>query len=267
MRFASPLLEGRLVRRYKRFLADVELAAGELVTAHTANPGRMLGLATPGSAVWLSHHDDPARKLKYTWQLIEVDGRLVGVNPALANRLVREAIERGAIPELAGYGSLRTEVRAGPRARTDFLLEDSARPPCWVEVKNATFLAGEAALFPDAVTERGRRHLEELAALARGGARAVLCYLVQRPEPRVVAPADAIDPAYADAFRAALAAGVEAIAYRARVGLEGIEVSERLAVAAREPTGRGRGGANARASATPAAAPPRSGRRGARVRR
>ncbi len=230
MRFPAPLVEGRLLRRYKRFLADVELPDGETVVAHTANPGRMIGLTEPGSRVFLSHHDDPKRKLKYSWQLVEVGPHLVGVNPILANTLVREAIEAEAIAELTGYAALRTEVRYGKRSRVDLLLEDATRPPCYVEVKSVTLVEGEAGLFPDAVSDRGRRHLEELSEVVRAGCRAVMCFLVQRPEPAFVAPADAIDPAYGEAFRAAQAAGVEAIAYRAAVTVRGIEVTEGLPV-------------------------------------
>ena len=230
----ADLVTGRLVRRYKRFLADVELASGEVVTAHTANPGRMIGLCAPGGVVHLTRHDDPKRKLKYTWRLVEVGGRLVGVDPNLANGLVREALDAGRIPELAGYPQLRPEVRYGQRSsRIDFLLSGDGRPPCYVEVKNVTLLEGRAGLFPDAVTARGLKHLRELEDVVREGGRGVLLFVVQRPEPAFVAPADAIDPAYGEGFRAALAAGVEALAYQAEVTTAAITLTRSLEVRAR----------------------------------
>ncbi|MGE0713446.1 MAG: DNA/RNA nuclease SfsA [Planctomycetota bacterium] len=236
MRFPRPLLPGVLLRRYKRFLADVELASGEQVTAHTANPGRMTGLVEPGRAVWLSEHDDPRRKLRYTWELLRLEEGLVGINPARANGLVEEAVAAGAIPELAGYARQRREVAYGARgSRVDLLLEDDPdqpgpRPPCYVEVKNATLREGDGALFPDAPSARGRKHLLELQDEVAAGRRAVLVFLVQRPAPLWVGPAAAVDPAYAAALREALAAGVEALAYRVEVSLEELRVRERLPV-------------------------------------
>lgn len=232
------LVEGRLLRRYKRFLADIELATGEVVTAHTANPGRMIGLTEPGSTVYLTFHDDPKRKLKYSWRLIEVTGALVGVDPNLANGLVREAIEAGRIAELTGYPELRAEVRYGQRrSRVDFLLEAPDRPPCYVEVKNVTLHEAGGGLFPDAVTARGLKHLHELEDVVREGGRAVMLFVVQRPEPAYVAPADAIDPAYGEGFRHALANGVEALAYRAEVTRSAITIVEPLPVRERALAG------------------------------
>ncbi len=229
MRFASPLIEGRLIRRYKRFLVDVKLAGGQLVTAHTANPGRMQGLMEPGSRVWLSYHDNPKRKLAYSWQLVKVGRYLVGVDPIRANALVAEAIRRGVISELSGYDSLRREVALGA-SRIDLLLERPGER-CYVEVKSVTLRMPDGlGLFPDAVSERGRKHLLELASAVTNGDRAVLCFVVQRGDVQVVAPADHIDPAYGESLRAVVAAGVEVIAYRGRVRRHGIVLRDRLPV-------------------------------------
>jgi sugar fermentation stimulation protein A len=236
VRFEGALHPGRLIRRYKRFLADVELDSGETVTAHTANPGAMTGLIEPGRRVYLSHHDVPSRKLKYSWQLVKIGRSLVGVNPALANDLAAEGIERGVVTELQGYAELKREVRfsyAGEEkpSRLDLRLEGHAsRPDAFVEVKNVSLVEGEVARFPDAKTERGRKHLRALEAVVAGGERGVLLYVVQRPEPKVVSPAEAIDPLYADALREAAAAGVEVLAYRAKVGTRELKLTERLPV-------------------------------------
>lgn len=227
MRFSSALVEGRLTRRYKRFLADVELSSGETITAHCANPGSMLGLAAPGSRVWLSRSDNPKRKLRFSWELIEVDlGRgptLVGINTSSPNAAVARAIEKDLIPELAGYGSMRREVRYGANSRIDILLEDEARPPCYVEIKNV-HLMREAGLaeFPDSVTARGAKHLRALSEMAAAGARSVMVYFVQRGDADAFSLAEDIDPAYADAFGDAMAAGVEAIAVCSALTQEGL---------------------------------------------
>lgn len=226
MRFSAPLVEGRLIRRYKRFLSDVELHTGEMVTAHCANPGSMLGLATPGSRVWLSRSDNPKRKLAFSWELIEVDlGRgatLVGINTSSPNGAVASAIQNDLIPELTGYASLRREVRYGGNSRIDILLEDEARPPCYVEIKNV-HLMREAGLaeFPDLVTVRGAKHLAALSQMAAAGARAIMVYFVQRGDADAFALAEDIDPAYAAAFRAAAASGVEALALVSSLSLGG----------------------------------------------
>lgn len=231
MRFGQTLIKGRLLRRYKRFLADVELEDGEVITAHTANPGRMIGLTEPGSTVYLSHHDKPSRKLKYSWELIRVGRNLVGINPMLANDLVAEAIAAGRVPELAGYAGQRREVKYGARgSRIDLLLSDPERPDCYVENKNVTLVDGEAALFPDAVTERGKKHLLELRDVVAAGGRGVILFVVQRPEPEYVGPADAIDPAYGEVLREVAAAGVELLAYRAKVGRREIRITDSLPV-------------------------------------
>lgn len=230
MRFAKPLLPGTLVARYKRFLADVRLDAGELVTAHCANPGSMLGLAEPGSRVWLSVRDNPARKLKLSWELVEVDlgsgPTLVGINTAHPNAVVAAAIENGRIAPLAGYAGLRREVRYGLGSRIDILLESEGRPACYVEIKNVHLMREPGlAEFPDSVTARGARHLSELAAMAEAGCRAVMVYLVQRGDAERLALARDIDPAYGAAFDSARLAGVEALAYGCEVTTQGIALS------------------------------------------
>lgn len=232
MRFPDPLIRGRLVRRYKRFLSDVELATGEQVVAHCANPGSMLGLAEPGAEVWLSRARNPARKLKYSWELVAAGGGLVGINTGHPNAIVAEALAEGRIPELTGYRGLRREVRYGRNSRIDLLLEQTGRPPCYVEVKNVTLKRGaEAAEFPDAVTKRGAKHLAELAGMARSGARAVMFFLVQRGDCRRLEIAGDIDPDYRAAFAAARAHGVEAVCYDCAVATEAIELNRGLALA------------------------------------
>lgn len=227
MRFSSPLVSGRLVKRYKRFLADVILDSGEEVTAHCANPGSMLGLREPGARVFLSLSDNPARKLKYSWEIVEADGALVGINTAHPNGLVEEALTARLIPELVGFSGLRREVKYGRNSRIDILLEGSDGRPVYVEVKNVHLMrqAGLAE-FPDSVTARGAKHLVEMGDMVAEGARAAMVYLVQRPDCDRLSFAADIDPAYAAAFVAAKARGVEAYAIGCRVTPEEI-VAER----------------------------------------
>jgi len=227
MRFSSGLIEGRLLRRYKRFLADVELLSGGTVTAHCANPGSMLGLKAAGSRVWLSRSNNPKRKLAYSWALIEVDlgggPTLVGINTSSPNGAVAAAIEHGLIPSLTGYGSLRREVPYAGNSRIDILLEDERRPPCYVEIKNVHLMrrAGLAE-FPDSVTARGAKHLRALSEMVASGARAVMVYFVQRGDAETFTLAHDIDPAYARAFAEAANTGVEAIAVASALTLEGL---------------------------------------------
>lgn len=225
-----PLLEGRLVKRYKRFLADVELPDGSVVTAHCPNSGSMKGCDRSGAPVRLSCSPNPDRKLPYTWELVQIDGYWVGLNTMLPNRLAEEAIMDGTVAELQGYERLRREVPYGSeRSRIDLLLEGE-QGRCFVEVKNVTLVENGRALFPDAVTARGQKHLRELMEVVRNGDRGVILFTVQRGDGRAVAPADAIDPAYGRLLREAVASGVEALAYRAVVEPEEIRLFERLEV-------------------------------------
>ena len=235
MRFAAPLIPATLVKRYKRFLADVVLASGEEITAHVANPGAMIGLAAPGSRVWLSKSDNPKRKLAWSWELVEVDfgggSELVGINTSNPNTLAAEALAGRLIPELDGYDKVRREVAYGKNSRVDFLLEGNGRPPCYVEIKNVHLMRQQGlAEFPDAVTKRGAKHLDELAAMAAQGARAVMLFLVQIGSAERFALARDIDTAYGTAFDRARAGGVEAIAHRCRLTHDGIEVAAPIAI-------------------------------------
>ncbi len=235
MRFPAPLIPATLIRRYKRFLADVVMPDGSETTVHVANPGSMLGLSTPGSRIFLSRSTSAARKLPLSWELVEVDfGRgpeLVGVNTGHPNRLVEEAIRDQRIPDLAGYPGIRREVKYGKASRVDFLLEREGAPPCFVEVKNVHMMREPGlAEFPDCVTARGARHLDELAAEVRRGARSVMVYLVQIGSAERVRFARDIDPAYGAAFDRARAAGVEAVAVACRVSREGIEAERAIPV-------------------------------------
>jgi sugar fermentation stimulation protein A len=222
MNFAVELIPATLIRRYKRFLADVELADGTVVTVHVANPGAMTGLQTSGAKVWLSKSSNAARKLPHSWELIEADfgtgPELVGVNTMHPNTIAAEALAHHAITELAGYARIRREVRYGRDSRVDFLLEHPERPPCYVEVKNVHLMRKPGlAEFPDSVTVRGAKHLDELAAVTATGHRAVMLFVIQIGTATALTLARDIDPAYGRAFDRARAAGVEAIAYVCRI--------------------------------------------------
>ncbi len=241
LRYPRELIAATLLRRYKRFLADVELAGGSVLTVHCPNPGRMTSCSEPGRPVWISDSASGAsvgapsarrnRKLRYTLEMIRMGRTWVGVNPVQANPVVASFIRRGRIPELAGYGEIRPEVSVG-NSRIDLLLRDGdgGRPDCYVEIKNATLRAGEHAAFPEAVTERGRKHLGELATLVAAGHRGVIFYFVGRADCRRFRPADEVDPAYGAALREAVAAGVEALAYRMRFSRRRIELKGRLPI-------------------------------------
>ncbi|WP_137391408.1 DNA/RNA nuclease SfsA [Rhodoligotrophos defluvii] len=232
MKLPTPLYRGRLIRRYKRFLADVVLDTGEVVTAHCANPGSMMGLIAPDTVVWLTRSGDPRRKLAYSWQLLELaspfTGR-VGINTANPNQIAAEAIAAGLIPELAGYDRIRREVRYGRNSRIDLLLTSGQRKPCYVEVKNVHLsrMPGLAE-FPDCVTSRGAKHLVELADRVAAGDRAVMLFVVQRNDCQAFALAADLDPAYARGFSEARSAGVECLVYDCRVALDEIVINRRL---------------------------------------
>jgi sugar fermentation stimulation protein A len=231
MRFATPLIPAMLARRYKRFLADVMFESGEMTTVHVSNPGAMTGLDKPYSPVWLSDSENPMRTLRYTWELVETDlgsgPELVGVNTIQPNLLVAEALQAGLIPELRDYPTIRREVKYGVNSRADFVLEDAKRPRCYLEIKNVHLMRKpRLAEFPDSVTARGTKHLDELAAMVAQGARAVLLFVIQIPSASRFAVARDIDPAYAAAFDRARQTGVEMLAWRCRVSTGGIEIVE-----------------------------------------
>ncbi len=228
MRFASPLIPGRLIKRYKRFLADVALPSGETLTVHCANPGSMAGLTTPGNRVYVSCSNNPKRKLTHSLELVEADGALVGINTTLPNRIAAEAIEKGVVPPLANFARLRREVRYGNNSRIDLLLEsaDNAAPKVYVEVKNVHFKRrSELAEFPDSVTARGAKHLREMTAMVSAGHRAAMLYVIQRADCERLALARDMDPAYVDAFEVARDGGVEAYAVACSVTLDAIEAT------------------------------------------
>jgi sugar fermentation stimulation protein A len=237
MKFATPLVPGKLIQRYKRFLADVLISGGVTVTASCPNTGSMLGLTTPGSTVWLSESDSPTRKYRHTWEMIGHDlgagPQLVGINTGRPNALVAEAITAGVIPELAGYASLRREVKYGENSRIDLLLSGGADPrPCYVEIKNVHLMRTSGlAEFPDSKTERGAKHLRELSAMVAEGHRAVMVFLVQREDAETFDLARDIDPNYAAAYQTAAAAGVEMLCYRCRLSPAEIAVDRRIGIA------------------------------------
>ncbi|NNE42245.1 MAG: DNA/RNA nuclease SfsA [Marinicaulis sp.] len=235
MRFTQPLHTGTLIKRYKRFLADIELDTGETITAHCANPGSMLGVAIEGEKVWFSEHHGKGRKLPYSWELIDLDGALVPINTTNPNKIVAEALDRGAIPELSGYQEIKPEVKYGEKSRVDFLLSGGRRgKTCYVEVKNV-HLSRELGLaeFPDSVTARGAKHLADLATVAAEGARAVMLFVIQRSDCNKFRLANDLDPKYAEAFSAAVAGGVETLCYDCEVTIQ--EVVLRRAVEIEHP--------------------------------
>ncbi|NNK15665.1 MAG: DNA/RNA nuclease SfsA [Sulfitobacter sp.] len=230
MRFQTDLVPARLIRRYKRFLADCTLEDGREVVAHCANPGSMMGLAEPGTKIWLEPNDDPKKKLKYGWRLIDHEnGHFTGVDTSLPNKAVRAALEAREIAALAAYTTVKPEVKYGTNSRVDFLLSAADQPDAYVEVKSVT-LRREADLaeFPDSVTARGAKHMAELAEVARAGHRAVLLYLVQRTDCTHVTLAADIDPTYAAAHEAATQAGVETLCIGTHITPQGVTIAEPL---------------------------------------
>lgn len=233
MRFQTPLVPARLIRRYKRFLADVVLEdSGVEVTAHCPNPGAMLGLKDEGMRVWLEPNDDPKKKLKYGWRLAELDeGHLAGIDTGVPNRVVGEALRGKAIFELADYDIIRPEVPYGTGSRIDFLLTQTGLPDAYVEVKNVHLRRdGDWAEFPDCVTVRGAKHLRELIEVKQNGGRAVMLYLVQRTDCTKLRLAADLDPVYAHTFDMARSAGVEVLCYGTHINREGVGISEPLPV-------------------------------------
>ncbi|MDJ0746718.1 MAG: DNA/RNA nuclease SfsA [Xenococcaceae cyanobacterium MO_167.B27] len=220
-----PLIPGKLIKRYKRFLADIELETGEIITAHCANTGPMIGVADAGSLVRVSKSDNKKRKLPYTWEMIQIETTWVGVNTGLPNKVIKTALEQNLLPQLASqYSEVKREVPYGKdkKSRIDFLLtgEDS-QPPIYVEVKSVTLAQDNIALFPDTVTTRGQKHLRELMALLPD-AKPVMLYFINRGDCTSFAPADNYDPSYGDLLRQAVATSVEVLPLRFEITPEGI---------------------------------------------
>lgn len=229
MKFVQPLERGVLVQRYKRFFADVALDSGAHVTAHCANPGAMLGIKAPGTPVWLSRSDSKTRKLAHTLELVQADGAMIGANTMHPNLLVAEALADERIPELAGYARHRREVKYGENSRVDFLLEADGRPPCFLEVKNCHLSRGGGlAEFPDCVTARGLKHLDDLSREVRAGHRAAMLFVIQRGDCDAFDAAHDLDPAYGAGLVAAARAGVEVLCYCCDISIDEIRLSHRI---------------------------------------
>ncbi len=232
MRIPSPLLKGTLIKRYKRFLADIALDSGEEITAHCANPGSMMAVAIEGAPVWVSEHHGKGRKLPYSWEMTKLGETLIPINTSNPNKIVEEAIEAGVIPELTGYGNHRREVKYGEASRIDFLLDGGRRKePCYVEVKNV-HLSRQSGLaeFPDSVTKRGAKHLQELMRVKKEGARAVMLFIVQRSDCTRLQPARDLDPVYAQTLDSAEEAGVELLCYDCEVTLSEVVLRKPLEI-------------------------------------
>jgi len=226
--FWPELIPGTLIKRYKRFLADMRLSSGDLVTAHCANSGTMKECSEPGRPVYLSFHDNPKRKLKYTWEMIKMSTSLVGVNTLVPNRLVKKSIEDGLVEQLKGYENVKAEVKVSDKSRLDLMLTKGDKEKCYVEIKNCTLVKEEIAYFPDAVTTRGRKHLVELQRLAKEGNRSIIFFLVQRMDAKAFTPADNIDPAYGKELRKTKRNGVEVIVYDVIIDLEKIVLGKKI---------------------------------------
>lgn len=222
------LIQGTLLKRYKRFLADVLLDDQQVVTAHCPNSGSMLTCSEPGKRVYLSRQTNPKRKLGFTWELIDMGPSLVGVNTLIPNRLIKKAIQDDQVPELLGYPLITPEIRTSDHTRLDLLLGNESGERCYVEIKNCTLVQGSTASFPDAVTHRGRKHLIQLQHLRSQGHRGVILFFIQRMDARRFTPAAAIDPAYAQELDQAAATGVEVLVYDSRIDLQGISLGRRI---------------------------------------
>lgn len=227
MKFDSELIQGRLIKRYKRFLADIELDSGEVITAHCPNTGRMLGCSTPGSPVALSISDNPKRKYPHTLEMVHENSTWVGVNTARTNEIVAEAIRKGSIAEFPIVDSIKKEVKTSEHTRLDLQLIVEGKP-VFIEIKNCSLAENNVAMFPDAVTERGTKHLHELIQLSKSGKETCIFFLVQRMDADCFKPASYIDEVYAKTLRTASEAGVKILAYQAEVNLEAIEVIRQL---------------------------------------
>jgi len=229
MKYSKPLQRVKLIQRYKRFLGDVEWPDGRQMTVHTANTGSMLGCSTAGNNIWIRDSENDKRKYRYSWEISESDdGSMIGVNTHLANKLVVEAVEQGAIKELLGYENIRTEVPYGENSRIDILLQGDV--DCYVEVKNVTARDGKYAIFPDAVTARGTKHLNELVAMVKAGHRAVMIFCIQRNDIELFRPAAEIDPLYAKTLVYAIENGVEALAYSVAISTEEIKLTTPITI-------------------------------------
>ena len=222
------LIPGKLLKRYKRFLADVKLETGEIVTAHCPNTGSMKACCEPGRPVYLSLHDNPKRKYKYTWELIAMPTSLVGVNTLVPNRLVYKSIVQKRIPELSEYDIIQREVKISAHSRIDLMLTGRNGGHCYVEIKNCTLVTEGIAQFPDAVTSRGLKHITELEKLSEDGHRCMMFYFIQRMDARAFRPADHIDPGYSRGLRRAVKNGIEVLAYDVRIDMQGIELNQNI---------------------------------------
>lgn len=235
MKFTSPLEKATLLRRYKRFLADVELEDGSTITIHCSNTGSMKNCWEPGDEVWMSRSSNPKRKYAYTWELVRNKrGHYIGINTSRANEIVRSAIAAGKVDGFTGYADVRSEVPYGESSRIDLLLSSPDMPDCYVEIKSVTLLESPVkdgvGHFPDAVSARATKHLKELMQVSASGKRAVICFCVQHSGIREVRPAASIDAVYADTLAEALDSGVEAIALKTRISRHGINVVKQIPV-------------------------------------
>ena len=222
------LITGKLLKRHQRFLADVKLESGEIVTAHCPNTGRMQGCCEPGRTVYLSKHNHPKRKTIYTWEIIAMPTSLVGINTLVPNRLVSSALRQKRIPELSGYTHIEREVKVAEHSRIDLMLTGRAGERCYIEIKNCTLVTKGVAQFPDAVTSRGLQHLAELENLLEAGHRSMMFYFIQRMDAKIFQPADHIDPQYGRRLRRAVKRGIEILAYDVRIDLQGIELNKNI---------------------------------------